>query len=310
MKILLFGKNGQVGWELQRSLAPLTASDRLFIVGSDSPTLCGSLANPEGIRQTIQTVKPDIIINAAAYTAVDKAEQEPKLAQTINAEAPAVMADEARRLNAWLIHYSTDYVFDGSGDQPRTETDSTGPLNVYGRTKLSGENNIIESGCAHVILRTSWVYATYGSNFVKTILRLACERDLLKIVDDQLGAPTGAELIADVTAHIIRALRQQKNETAVSGLYHLTAQGCVSWYGFARFILEQAAETGMPLNILPENVHPIFTTDYPTPAKRPLNSRLNITKIQKTFDVCLPEWQIGVSRVLAEMLTDPITVKC
>ncbi|SER36414.1 dTDP-4-dehydrorhamnose reductase [Nitrosomonas sp. Nm51] len=308
MKILLFGKNGQVGWELQRSLAPLVSSDQLFVLGSDSPALCGNLANPKGIRQTVRTVKPDIIINAAAYTAVDKAEQESQLAQTINADAPSVMAEEARRLNAWLIHYSTDYVFDGSGDQPWTETDTTGPLNVYGRTKLTGEDNIIASGCAHIILRTSWVYAAYGNNFVRTILRLARERDQLQIVDDQFGAPTGAELIADVAAHIVHTLRDQKNAAAVGGLYHLTAQGCISWYGFAHFILAQAAEAGMPLNLVPDNLHPIPSCDYPTPAKRPLNSRLETTRIQKTFNLCLPEWQNGVSRVLIEMLADPAFV--
>lgn len=308
MKILLFGKNGQVGWELQRSLAPLAAPDQLIVLGSDSSVLCGNLTKLKGIRQTVETVRPDIIINASAYTAVDKAEQEPELAQIINAEAPAVLADEARRIKAWLIHYSTDYVFDGSGDQPRTETAAANPLSVYGKTKLSGEKHIIASGCAHIILRTSWVYATYGNNFVKTMLRLARERDQLRIVDDQFGAPTGAELIADVTAHIIHALHTRKKESSVSGLYHLTAQGCISWFGFAHFILTHAAKTGLPLNVLPQALHPIPSSDYPTPAKRPLNSRLDTAKIQKTFNLYLPEWQHGVSRVLTELLVDSVFV--
>ncbi|GJL74266.1 dTDP-4-dehydrorhamnose reductase [Nitrosomonas sp.] len=302
MKILLFGKNGQVGWELQRSLAPLASSGQLIALGSDSQTMCGNLAEPEGIQQTVQRVRPDIIINAAAYTAVDKAEKESPLAQTINALAPAVLAEEARRLNAWLIHYSTDYVFDGTGDQPRIETDAANPLNVYGKTKLAGEKKILESGCLHVILRTSWVYATYGNNFVKTILRLAQERDQLQIVDDQVGAPTGAELLADVTAHIVQLLRNQRDNPAVNGLYHLTAKGYTSWYGFARFILTQAARANVSLKTTPGNLHPIASADYPTPAKRPHNSRLDSAKLQKTFNLCLPEWQGGVSRTLTEVL--------
>ena len=304
MKILLFGKNGQVGWELQRSLAPLASSGQLIALGTDSQTMCGNLTDPTGIQQTVQTVKPDIIINAAAYTAVDKAEKESQLAHTINAVAPAVLAQEASRLNAWLIHYSTDYVFDGSGDQPRTEADVTNPLNVYGETKLAGEKSIIEAGCPHIILRTSWVYAAFGNNFIKTILRLAQERDQLQIVDDQIGAPTGAELIADVTAHIVQSLRNQKSNPSVSGLYHLTAQGETSWYGFARFILTQAASANVVLKTSPGNLHPIDSADYPTPAKRPLNSRLNAEKLRQSFHLCLPEWQSGVSRTLTEILAN------
>lgn len=308
MKILLFGKNGQVGWELQRSLAPLASTGELIALGTDSQELCGNLADPAGIRKTVQTVKPDMIINAAAYTAVDKAEKEFQLAQTINANAPAVLAEEARLLDAWLIHYSTDYVFDGSGDQPRIETEVANPLNVYGKTKLTGEQNILESGCLHVILRTSWVYATYGNNFIKTILRLAQERDHLQIVNDQIGAPTGAELIADVTAHIVQSLRNHGNNQTFSGLYHLTAQGCTSWYGFANFILTQVASADVSLKTTPGNLHPIASTDYPTPAIRPLNSRLNSEKLQNTFNLSLPEWQDGVSRTLTELLANRLSV--
>ena len=308
MKILLFGKNGQVGWELQRSLAPLASKGELVALGTDSQELCGNLADSAGIRKTVQTVKPDMIINAAAYTAVDKAEKEFQLAQTINAHAPAVLAEEVGRLKAWLIHYSTDYVFDGSGDQPRIETEAAKPLNVYGKTKLAGEQSIIESNCRHIILRTSWVYATYGNNFIKTILKLAQERDHLQIVDDQIGAPTGAELIADVTAHIVRILRNHTDNSTVSGLYHLTAQGCTSWHGFANFILRQAATADVSLKTTPGNLYSIASADYPTPAIRPLNSRLNSEKLQQTFNLCLPEWQDGVLRTLTEILANRLSV--
>ncbi len=304
MKILLFGKNGQVGWELQRSLAPLASSGQLVALGADNQTMCGNLADPIGIRKTIQTVKPDIIVNAAAYTAVDKAEQESQLAQAVNAAAPGVLAEEARRLDAWLIHYSTDYVFDGSGDRFHTEDDIPNPLNVYGKTKLAGENNIIAADCRHVILRTSWVYATYGNNFIKTILRLAQERDQLRIVSDQIGAPTGAELIADVTAHIVRSLRTRDNKKPISGRYHLAAQGCVSWHGFAHYILSQAASANVSLKTTTGHLYPIPSTEYPTPAVRPLNSRLDTTKLWNTFDLHLPDWQDGVFRTLSEILVN------
>ncbi len=304
MKILLFGKNGQVGWELQRSLAPLAPSDQLIALGTDSQTICGNLADPTGIRRTVRTVKPDIIVNAAAYTAVDKAEQESQLAQTVNAVAPGVLAEEARRLGAWLVHYSTDYVFDGSGDRFHTESDTPNPRNVYGKTKLAGEANIISAGCRYVILRTSWVYATYGSNFIKTILRLAQEREQLRIVNDQIGAPTGAELIADVTAHIVQSLRDLENELSISGLYHLVAQGYTSWYGFAHYILTQAASVNVSLKTTTGHLYPVPSTEYPTPAVRPLNSRLDTTKLQATFNLYLPDWQSGVLRTLAEILAN------
>ncbi|MDX8385158.1 MAG: dTDP-4-dehydrorhamnose reductase, partial [Gallionella sp.] len=212
MKILLFGKNGQVGWELQRSLAPL---GELIALDRSSTKWCGDLTNLDGIAETIRSVAPDVIVNAAAHTAVDKAESETALAQTLNALAPGVMAKEAAAINAWLIHYSTDYVFDGAGENPRQENDPVAPLSVYGSTKLAGEQRIQQSGCKHLIFRTSWVYATRGGNFAKTMLRLAQERDKLSVINDQVGAPTGADLIADVTAHAIRSVFQQPQ---VSGL--------------------------------------------------------------------------------------------
>lgn len=297
MRILLFGKNGQVGWELQRSLAPL---GELIALSSTSEEFCGDLADLAGIKQTIRKIAPDIIVNAAAYTAVDKAESETELAHILNAEAPAVLAQEAKRLDAWLIHYSTDYVFDGSGDQPHLETDTTDPLNIYGKTKLAGENNIIASGCSHLIFRTSWVYAVHGNNFIKTILRLAQQRDKLTIVNDQIGSPTGAELIADVTADALLLLRPQPE---VSGVYHLTAKGYTSWYAFAGFILAHARRANFPLKIQSDALLPIASVDFPLPAERPLNSRLDTCKLEKTFALNLPAWQTGVSRVLAELLS-------
>lgn len=297
MKILLFGKNGQVGWELQRSLVPL---GELIALNSASEELCGDLADLTGIKQTIRKIAPDVIVNAAAYTAVDKAEGEAELAHILNTQAPGILAQEAKRLNAWLIHYSTDYVFNGSGDQPHLETDVTDPLNVYGRTKREGENNIIASGCSYLIFRTSWVYATNGNNFIKTILRLAQQRDKLTIVNDQIGAPTGAELIADVTADALLSLRHQPE---VSGVYHLTAKGYTSWHGFAGFILEHARRTNFPLKIQPDALLPITSVDFPLPAARPLNSRLSTNKLERTFALNLPAWQVGVSRTLTEILS-------
>lgn len=296
MKILLFGKNGQVGWELQRSLAPL---GELIALSSASKELCGDITDFAGIQQTLRQLSPDIIVNAAAYTAVDKAESEPERAYALNAQAPAVLAQEAKRLNAWLIHYSTDYVFNGHSSQPYLETDDCDPLNVYGKSKLEGEKDILNSGCSHLIFRTSWVYAAYGNNFIKTILRLAQQRDKLTIVDDQIGSPTGAELIADITAH---ALLMIKEKPAISGLYHLTAGGSTSWYGFAKFILENAERMNYQLKIQSSTLKPIASSDFPLPAKRPFNSRLDTGKLTKTFDLTLPSWQTGAARTLTELL--------
>lgn len=297
MKILLFGKNGQVGWELQRSLAPL---GELIALSRNSTELCGDLTDLDGIAKTVRTVVPDVVVNAAAYTAVDKAESEAELAYHINARAPDVLAKEAKRSNAWLIHYSTDYVFDGSDNRPWVETDPPSPLNVYGKSKFEGEQFINASDCHHLILRTSWVYAAYGNNFIKTMLRLAQERDRLSIIDDQIGAPTGADLLADITAHIIRT---SLNQPELSGLYHLVASGETSWLGYASMVFDFAKKKKIPLKIHPENITPISSNAFSTPAKRPLNSRLNIHKLQNTFNLNLPCWQTGVTRILEEILT-------
>lgn len=296
MKILLFGKGGQVGWELQRSLAPL---GELVALSADSQDLCGDFTNLEGIAQTVRVVAPDIIVNAAAYTAVDKAESEPDLSRTINALAPGVLAQEAKRSGVWLIHYSTDYVFDGSGDRPWLETDSTGPLSVYGKTKLEGEDAIRATGCRHLIFRTSWVYAARGGNFAKTMLELARERDQLNVINDQIGAPTGADLLADVTAHAIRSALLYPD---VSGLYHLAAGGETSWHGYARFVIDLARQAGIEIKVASEAIQPVPTSAFPLPARRPKNSRLDTSKLQKTFNLILPHWQSGITRMLSEIL--------
>jgi dTDP-4-dehydrorhamnose reductase len=296
MKILLFGKNGQVGWELQRSLAPL---GEVVALSSDNRELCGDFTDVDGIAQTVRTVAPDVIVNAAAYTAVDKAESEPELARTINALAPGVLAQEAGRSNAWLIHYSTDYVFDGSGEEPWLETDDTAPLNVYGSTKLEGEQLIRQSGCRHLIFRTAWVYGARGGNFAKTMLRLARERDSLTVINDQFGAPTGADLLADVTAH---AIRMALPRPEMSGLYHLVAGGVTTWHGYAGFVIDFARQAGIPLKVAADAIKPVPTTAYPTPARRPLNSRMSAARMQQNFDLHLPDWKTGVARMLSEVL--------
>ena len=296
MKILLLGKNGQVGWALQRSLAPL---GELVALDSQSQTHCGDLSNLTGLAQTVRDVAPDVIVNAAAYTAVDNAEIEPVLAHTINALALSVLAQEAKRIGAWLIHFSTDYVFDGSGDKPWLETDATGPLSVYGVTKLAGEQAIIASACKHLIFRTSWVYGARGNNFAKTMLKLAQERDSLKVVNDQMGAPTGADLLADVTAHAIRTALQKPN---VSGLYHLAASGETSWHEYACFVIDFARQAGLDIKVAQTAIQAVPSSEFVTVAKRPLNSHLNTSKLVQTFDLHLPSWQSGVTRMLVEIL--------
>lgn len=296
MKILLFGKNGQVGWELQRSLAPL---GEVVALDSTSHDLCGDLTDLQGIARTIETVQPDVIVNAAAYTAVDKAESEPDLARIVNAHAPAVLAKAARQCNALLVHYSTDYVFDGSGNKPRLETDATNPLNVYGKTKLEGENAIRASGCRHLIFRTSWVYGARGNNFAKTMLRLAQERDRLDVINDQVGAPTGADLIADITAH---AIRQGLTNAQSDGLYHLVASGETSWHGYASFVIESARRAGVDIEVPADGIAAVASAAFPTTAQRPLNSRLDTHKLRAAFNLQLPHWQTGVTRMLTEIL--------
>jgi len=297
MKILLLGKNGQVGWELQRSLAPL--GEVVALDHDGAPGLSGDFAQPESLAATVRAVAPDLIVNAAAHTAVDKAESEPDLARAINALAPGVLAREAAALGALLVHYSTDYVFDGSGRAPWVEDAPTGPLSVYGATKLEGEDAIRASGCRHLIFRTSWVYAARGGNFAKTMLRLAAERDALTVIDDQHGAPTGAELLADVTAH---AARMTLVSPHLAGTYHLAAAGETTWHGYARHVIEFARARGVAIKVAPDAIRPVPTGAFPTPAKRPANSRLDTRKLQDAFGLVLPAWQSGVERMLTEIL--------
>jgi dTDP-4-dehydrorhamnose reductase len=297
MKILLLGMNGQVGWELQRSLVPL---GELVALDFDSPgPLVADFTQPELLAATVRAVAPQVIVNAAAHTAVDKAEGEPDLARTINATAPAVLAREAAAIGAWLVHYSTDYVFDGSGSSPRSEDAPTGPLSVYGSTKLEGEHAVHASGCHHLILRTSWVYAARGGNFARTMLRLAAEREQLKVIDDQHGAPTGAELLADLTAHMLRTVHAQP---ALGGTYHAVASGETSWYGYARHVVEFARSAGQAVRVKPQGITPVPSSAYPTAARRPHNSRLDTHKLQHNFGLALPDWRVGVDRMLREVL--------
>ncbi|ACK54878.1 MAG TPA: dTDP-4-dehydrorhamnose reductase [Thauera aminoaromatica] len=295
MKILLLGKNGQVGWELQRALAPVGTVVALDRGGADG--LHGDLEDLDGIDRTVRSLAPDVIVNAAAYTAVDKAETDVERAQRINAEAPGVLARAAATVGALLVHYSTDYVFDGSGDTPWRENAPTAPLSVYGRSKLAGEEAIRAAGCRHLILRTSWVYAARGGNFARTMLRLAAERERLTVIADQHGAPTGAELIADVSAH---ALRAEHADRSLGGTYHLAAGGETSWHGYASFVIEQARKLGATLKA--GEIAPIGTRDYPTAAARPLNSRLDTSRLRERFGLALPDWRDGVARMLREIL--------
>jgi dTDP-4-dehydrorhamnose reductase len=297
VKILLFGRNGQVGWELQRSLAPLGELLALDRTGQDG--LCGDLADPAGVARTVLQVRPDVVVNAAAYTAVEKAESDADLARAINAAAPGALAAAAAEVGAALVHYSSDYVFDGSGSRPWRESDATGPLSVYGRTKLEGEQRIAQALPRHLILRTSWVYGARGGNFARTMLRLAREREQLSVVDDQVGAPTGADLLADVTAHSLRSLVAG---AGAPGIYHVAAAGETSWHGYARFVVGKAQQAGQLLKAGPDRVLPIATSAFPTPARRPHNSRLDTTRFRAAFGLVLPPWQQGVDRMLQESL--------
>ncbi len=298
LKILLLGRNGQIGWELQRSLAPL---GEVMALDRHSTQYCGDLSKPEELAQTVLAYKPDFIVNAAAHTAVDKAEAEPELAIVLNTDAPAALAKAAAQVGAWVVHYSTDYVFDGSGTHARQEDERTGPLSAYGKTKLDGEKAIVASGCKYLIFRTSWVYAARGGNFAKTILRLAQERERLTVINDQHGAPTGAELIADVTVHAMHRVLNTQN-TSLSGVYHLVASGETTWHGYASHVIEQAKYIKPDLPFKAVEVAPVPTSVFPTPAKRPLNSRLCTHKLQQAFGLVLPPWQQGVDRMLTEML--------
>ncbi|MGH8553207.1 MAG: dTDP-4-dehydrorhamnose reductase [Methylococcales bacterium] len=292
MKILLFGKNGQIGWELQRALAPL---GQVIALDHEECNLAGP---PAAIRAAVRAIQPNWIVNAAAYTAVDKAENERVLARVLNAEVPEILAHEAVHSGSWLVHYSTDYVFDGTGDKPWRETDSVAPLSVYGQTKLAGDQAIVASGCRHLIIRTCWVFGASGANFAKTIVRLARERDQLSVIDDQIGAPTGAELLADASAH---AMRSAMRRPELCGVYHVAAAGEVSWYGYACFVLDLVSRLGVPLKAGSHSIHAVPTDEYLTAAKRPLNSRLDTTKFQSTFALRMTDWQSGVSRMLHEL---------
>ena len=336
MKLLLLGADGQVGTALRRALAPLGELVALGRAGADG--LRGDLTDPDAIRATIQTCAPDIIINAAAYTAVDRAESEPALAHAVNAVAPGVLAEEARALDAWLVHYSTDYVFDGSGAQPWSEDDATGPLNVYGASKLAGEQAVRDAGARHLIFRTSWVYAATGSNFLRTMLRLARDRDGLQVVDDQIGAPTSAELIADVTAYAIRrvtaadgaergaALHSDGASSGAprglppsgaaagtlavladgSGTYHLVPRGETSWFDYARHLIAVARESGHTVRVAQDAIWPVPSTMFPTAAQRPHNSRLAVDRLELTFALRMPDWESGVTATVRQILASPL----
>lgn len=296
MKILLLGCTGQVGWELQRSLSVL---GEVVALDHSSQDFCGDFANPEGVVATVRAVRPDVIVNAAAHTAVDNAESEPELARLLNATTPGVLAREAHALGALLVHYSTDYVFDGSGETARDEQAAVAPLSVYGQTKLEGEQLIQASGCRYLIFRTSWVYAARGANFAKTMLRLAKERDALTVINDQFGAPTGADLLADVTAHAIRHVAQHPEHL---GLYHCVAGGETTWHAYAQFVIETARQKKPELALKVQTVSPVPTSAFPTSATRPHNSRLNTQKLQAAFGLQLPHWHQGVTRMLQEIL--------
>ncbi len=296
MKILLLGKNGQLGWELQRSLAPL---GEVIACGRTE----ADLEDLPALRKLVRSISPQIIVNAAAYTAVDKAESEPERAFLINSQAVDILAKEANVLNSLFIHYSTDYVFAGTKKDAYIETDKTEPLGVYGKSKLSGEEAIRASGCRHLILRTSWVYAARGNNFIKTMIRLARERDALKVVSDQIGAPTSAELLADVTALCLYRLQYDASLTSKLGeTYHLAAGGATSWHGFAQFILDEAYRHGVELRATAKDVQAIPTSEYPLPAKRPANSQLATEKISEAFNLVLPSWEFHAQRAIAEIL--------
>jgi len=293
MKILLLGQNGQVGWELKRSLAPL---GEMLALDRSSTSHCGDLSNLQGLSETVREFRPDVLVNAAAYTAVDKAESDAETAFLVNALAPEVLASACATVGAYLVHFSTDYVFDGSGQRPWLETDETGPLNVYGHSKLAGEHSIAQQGAKSLIFRTSWVYGTEGGNFAKTMLRLAQERERMTVINDQFGAPTGAALLADMTALALQAPQQ------LTGVYHLAAAGETTWYAYAEYVLAKAKQLKPSLNYAVKDFVAVPTSDFPTPAKRPLNSRLNCSRLELALQLKLPPWQVGVDAMLTKIL--------
>lgn len=296
MKIVLFGRGGQVGREVEQALPSL---GHVVAFGRDQ----ADLERPDAIRDLVRRESPDIVVNAAAYTAVDRAESEPERARLINADAVGVMADEMARLGGWLVHYSTDYVFDGTKSESYVETDATGPLGVYGATKLAGEQRVTASGCRHLIFRTSWVCAAHGSNFIRTILRLGQEREELSVVDDQIGAPTSAARIAAVTATAVGRLAGGEGGTPESGLYHLAAAGATSWHGYAEFIVSTARARGLPLRLDRDRIRAIPSSAWPQAARRPANSRLDTAKLRTAFNLTLPPWQDDVRPVVATLVS-------
>jgi len=291
--ILITGAQGQVGFELQRALAPLGPLRAL-----DRPSC--DVTDPDALKHRILEIRPRVIVNAAAYTAVDRAETEPALAEAVNTVAPSVLGEAAAAVDALVVHYSTDYVFDGASDRPYREEDTPNPLSVYGRTKLMGERALAAATPRHLILRTSWVFDTHGSNFLKTMLRLMAERESLKVVGDQFGAPTSAALIADITAQLVECFLQQKSFPF--GLYHLTASGATSWFEYAVYIAAAARRVAFPIKLNEKGLRSIPSADYPLPAQRPANSRLDCGQLERAFGLILPPWQTGVNHVLAQLL--------
>lgn len=292
MKLLLLGRNGQIGRELQRSLATL---GELVALDRHSTEFCGDLGDLKGLTNTVRTLRPDVIVNAAAYTSVDQAESEPELARQLNALAPAVLAQEAAKLGAWLVHYSTDYVFDGHGSRPWQEPDVAVPLNVYGRTKLEGDQRVQSACLKHLIFRTGWVYSAVGDNFLTTMLRLAQQRERIKVVDDQFGAPTGADLLADVTA---RAIGEALGRPELAGLYHLVADGVTSRHAYAKYLIAYAEQSLSAIKIVAQEVAPVPSAAMPTRALRPRNCRLDTSKICAALGLSLPRWEQGVAKAL------------
>lgn len=307
-RIVLLGKDGRLGWELQRALAPLAELIALGrdgagrgISGSlgrvDLAGLCGDLGRLDELRATIRQLQPEVVVNAAAYTDVDRAEMEVEAAESINARAPGELGHLCAELGIWLVHYSTDHVFDGSGNRPWQEEDAAAPLNAYGRTKLAGEERIRASGCKHLILRASWLYSRRGKDFPDAILRKAFEQQELRVVDDQFGAPTGVDLLADVTAHALHEIQQRPD---LGGTYHVAAAGETSRFDYARYVVERALAFKEPLKAGRPRVHAVPSTAYPLPARRPLNSRMDCRKVERTFVLRMPPWQFGVDRMLQE----------
>lgn len=301
-RILLLGATGQVGHELRRTLAPLGEVTAAALFGTGAVRHL-DMTDADSIRALVQEVRPSLIVNAAAYTLVDQAEREPEVAMAVNATAPGVLQDEANRLGAAVVHYSTDYVFSGSGDRPWVESDTPAPLNVYGRSKLVGEMTMAEAGGSHLILRTSWVYGAQGGNFVKTILKLAAERETVRVVDDQIGGPTSARYLAELTATILGEARGDFAGLLRErgGLFHACNAGFVSWCGFAQTIVEQARRAGLLLKATA--IEPIPSSEYPTPARRPLNSRLNCAKLRQEYRHAAPTWQEALAEKLPTILS-------